>query len=91
MIGAEGRILARVVRTCHGCPSQWDAWTVGGRYLYLRHRHGEGGVERTPDSWNEGRPELLVEWDDGTATGVIGPAEFLLAAGLEPAPGASIA
>ncbi|MFD3455827.1 hypothetical protein ACFWVC_27075 [Streptomyces sp. NPDC058691] len=93
------RLLSRVVQTCHGHPSQWDAWTVDGRYLYLRYRHGEGSVERHPgpdtdtwtdDSWNEGRSELLVEWDDGTDGGVISLADFLSAAGLGLAPGASI-
>jgi hypothetical protein len=92
-------MLARVVQTCHGYPSQWDAWTVGSQYLYLHYRHGEGSVERHPgpdtatwtaDSWNEGRSELLVEWDDGTDDGVISLPDFLDAAGLELAPGASV-
>lgn len=34
----EDVTLARVVQTCGGCPSSWDAWTTGGRYLYLRYR-----------------------------------------------------
>ena len=86
-------ILARVVQTSSGCPSQWDAWTVEGQYLYLRYRHGVGGVERHPsadiDTWDEdeGGSELLVEWDDGTDGGVIELADFLAAAGLQLAPG----
>ncbi|MEU1538235.1 hypothetical protein ABZ461_08920 [Actinacidiphila glaucinigra] len=100
MTGQAVRQLTRVVQTCHGHPSQWDAWTVGGHYLYLRYRHGEGSVERHPgpdvdtwtaDSWNEGRSELLTRWDDGTSDGVIELSDFLAAAGLELAPGASIA
>lgn len=37
--------LARVVRTCSAIPSQWNAWTVGGQYLYLRYRSGIGTVD----------------------------------------------
>ncbi len=93
----EGQALVRVVQTCSACPSQWDAWTADGQHLYLRYRHGEGCVERhpgpdidTPDSWAEGLSELLVEWDDGTGSGVISLQAFLTAAGLKLAPGASV-
>ncbi|MFD4660334.1 hypothetical protein ACFWP2_32480 [Kitasatospora sp. NPDC058444] len=95
----EGRKLTRVVQTCSACPSQWDAWTADGQYLYLRYRHGEGCVEwhpgpeadtETPESWNEGRSGLLVEWDDGTKGGDISLEDFLAAAGLALAPGASV-
>ncbi|WP_369197839.1 hypothetical protein [Streptomyces djakartensis] len=96
---AEDRKPARVVQTCAAHPSQWDAWTTDGQYLYLRYRHGQGCVEwhpgpgddaDTPESWDEGRSGLLTEWDDGTGGGVIGLEDFLVAAGLEPAPDASV-
>ncbi|MCV2462574.1 hypothetical protein OEB94_25205 [Streptomyces sp. ICN988] len=95
----EGRKLTRVVQTCSAYPSQWDAWTADGQYLYLRYRHGEGRVEwhpgpeddaDTPEAWNEGRSGLLTEWDDGSGSGVIGLEDFLAAAGLVLAPGASV-
>jgi hypothetical protein len=96
----EGRTLIRVVQTCSAYPSQWDAWTADGQYLYLRYRHGVGCVEwhpgrpdddaDTPDSWNEGLSGLLIEWDDGTGSGVISLEDFLAAAGLVLAPGASV-
>lgn len=95
----ESRKLVRVVQTGSACPSQWDAWTAGGQYLYLRYRHGEGRVEwhpgpdpgaDTPDSWDEGRSGLLTEWDDGTDSGGISLESFLLAAALALAPGASV-
>ncbi|MFE5793340.1 hypothetical protein ACFQ8C_12295, partial [Streptomyces sp. NPDC056503] len=44
----------------------------------------------TPESWNEGRSRLLIEWGDGTGNGVIGLEDFLAAAGLALAPGASV-
>lgn len=97
MNGVEGPLLVRVVQTCFAYPSQWDAWTAEGQYLYLRYRHGEGCVERhpgpdidTPESWNEGLSELLVEWDDGTGSGGISLEAFLAASGLALAPGASV-
>lgn len=37
--------LAKVIQTCAACPSQWDAWTEDGTYVYLRYRHGLGTVE----------------------------------------------
>ncbi|MEV2254481.1 hypothetical protein AB0I94_28535 [Streptomyces sp. NPDC050147] len=95
----EGRKLMRVVQTCSASPSQWDAWTADGQYLYLRYRHGGGCVEwhpgsgdddDTPDSWNKGRSGLLVEWDDGTGSGAISLEDFLATAGLALAPGASV-
>ncbi|WP_331718006.1 hypothetical protein OG795_33030 (plasmid) [[Kitasatospora] papulosa] len=95
----EGRKLTRVVQTCSAYPSQWDAWTADGQYLYLRYRHGEGRVEwhpgpeddaDTPESWDEGLSGLLTEWDDGSGNSAIGLEDFLAAAGLVLAPGASV-
>ncbi|MFJ8747513.1 hypothetical protein ACIRL2_50330 [Embleya sp. NPDC127516] len=95
----EDRTLVRVVQTCHGFPSQWNAWTATGRYLYLRYRHGEGSVEwhrgpddadDTPQTWNEGLSGLLVEWDDGTDGGEIGLEDFLAAASPVLAPDATV-
>ncbi|WP_331721175.1 hypothetical protein [Streptomyces sp. NBC_00454] len=86
--------LARVVQTSSAYPSQWDAWTVEGQYLYLRYRHGVGSVERHPSddigTWDAEESELLVEWDDGTDGGVIELADFLAAAGLRFAPNTEV-
>jgi hypothetical protein len=97
MNDVEGLVLVRVVQTCSAHPSQWDAWTAEGHYLYLRYRHGEGRVERhpgpdidTPESWNEGMSKLLVQWNDGTGSGAISLDAFLAASGLALAPGASV-
>lgn len=89
----------RVVQTCSAYPPPWDAWTADGQYLYLRYRHGVGCVEwhsgpdgdaDTADSWNEDLSGLLVEWTDGTGSGVVSLEDFLAAAGLVPAPDASV-
>lgn len=86
--------LARVVQTCWGFPSQWDAWTTKGQYLHLHYRHGVGSVERHPsndtDTWDGEESELLAEWDDGTNGGLIDLAPFLTAANLQLAPGAVV-
>jgi hypothetical protein len=37
-------IIVKAVQTCWACPSQWDAWTDTGQYLYLRYRYGHGTV-----------------------------------------------
>ncbi|GGU91028.1 hypothetical protein GCM10010275_30070 [Streptomyces litmocidini] len=85
--------IVRAVRTCPACPSQWDAWTTDGQYLYLRYRHGIGSVEQHPspdlDTWG---PEYapLAEWDDGTGNGEISLTEFLATSGLTLAPGATV-
>lgn len=47
------------------------------------------GYADTPESWNEGLSGLLTEWDDGGG-GVISLEDFLAAAGLVLAPGASV-
>jgi hypothetical protein len=36
--------IVKVKQTCYACPSQWDAWTRSGNYLYLRYRFGYGTV-----------------------------------------------
>ncbi|MFF1957859.1 hypothetical protein ACFVWX_12825 [Streptomyces sp. NPDC058220] len=90
----EDVTLARVVQTCHGFPSQWDAWTTGGQYLYLRYRHGEGSVEQhpseDPDTWDGEESRLWTEWDDGTNGGCIELADFLALADLRLAPDAEL-
>ncbi|MET8543052.1 hypothetical protein ABZW03_20725 [Kitasatospora sp. NPDC004799] len=86
----EDAALARVVRTCGGFPSQWDAWTTGGRYLHLHYRHGHGSVEQhpseDPDTWDGPGSRLWAVWDDGTGGGRIELADFLAEAGLRLAP-----
>ncbi|MEV0193913.1 hypothetical protein AB0I39_36015 [Kitasatospora purpeofusca] len=98
--GVEARLhedtaLARVVRTCSSSPSQWDAWTTGGRYLYFRYRHGEGSVEHFPggpdlDAWDEEGSGLLAQWHDGSRGGAIELADFLVPAGLRLAPNCEV-
>ena len=65
----EDVLLARVVQTCGSCPSQWNAWTTGGQYLFLRYRHGEGSVEQHPSAevstWDGEGSRLWTRWEDG--------------------------
>ncbi|UKY48310.1 hypothetical protein [Streptomyces inhibens] len=86
--------LARVVQTCSAYPSQWDAWTTAGQYLYLRYRRGVGCVEQHPsddiDTWDGEESALVTEWDDGTGGGIIELADFLAVAGLQLAPDAEV-
>jgi hypothetical protein len=32
--------IVKAVSTCGACPSQWDAWTDDGKYVYIRYRWG---------------------------------------------------
>jgi hypothetical protein len=86
--------LVKVVQTCSGYPSQWDAWTTDGQYLYLRYRHAVGSVERQPDqdfdSWDTSPAERAPRVEHGTNMGVISLEDFLAAAGLELAAGADV-
>ena len=56
-------VLARVVRTCAAVPSQWNAWTVDGQYLYLRYRSGIGTV----DAYDSEDSEQWTRVPDGAA------------------------
>ncbi|MFC9634317.1 hypothetical protein ACFTY8_34945 [Streptomyces mirabilis] len=89
----EDVILARV-QTSGRFPSQWDAWTTGGQYLYLRYRHGEGTVEQHPsedtDTWDGEESRLWTKWNDGTDGGHIELTDFLALAGLRLASDAEI-
>jgi hypothetical protein len=87
-------VLVRVVETCSACPSQWDAWTATGQYLYLRYRSGIGTVEAQPspdpDTWDLDK-EPIVEWNTGgRLDGCIDLSDFLDAAGLALAPDAEV-
>ncbi|MEU7416723.1 hypothetical protein [Streptomyces antibioticus] len=70
-------VLARSVQTCFGCPSQWDAWTSDGKYLYLRFRWGSGTVDN-----DQGETIASFDTDDKWA-GVIDLDEFCACAGLQ--------
>lgn len=77
--------IARAIQTCAACPSQWDAWTTDGQYLYLRYRSGIGTVEAQPgpdlDTWDDAEP--VAKFGDPSMNGSITLAEFCAAAGLE--------
>jgi hypothetical protein len=87
--------LARVVETCVACPSQWNAWTADGQYLYLRYRSGIGTVDafRSPDpeTWGGFAEGSVARFDTcDRLDGDMNLREFLAATGLELAPDASI-
>ncbi|GIH91962.1 hypothetical protein ACFFMN_33860 [Planobispora siamensis] len=84
--------LVKVIETCSACPSQWDAWTDTGQYLYLRYRSGVGTVEAQPDpdtdTWTDEPP--LIEFGEPSWDGDISLTDFLAAASLELAPDAEV-
>lgn len=38
-------VITSLTQTCGGCPSQWDAETVDGKYVYIRYRWGTLNIE----------------------------------------------
>ncbi|GHA01275.1 hypothetical protein ACFOOM_12280 [Streptomyces echinoruber] len=81
-------VLARVVRTCVAVPSQWNAWTTTGQYLYLRYRSGIGTVDAydNPDSetWTRTPDGAVARFDTGDRLdGEMTIEEFCERAGLE--------
>jgi hypothetical protein len=87
-------VLARVVETCSACPSQWDAWTATGQYLYLRYRFGIGTVD-TYDStdcetWTRPPDGEVARFGESSLDGDINLADFLQATGLQLAPDAEV-
>lgn len=88
--------LARTVETCGGCPTQWDAWTVDGQYLYLRYRFGRGTVDAyddpDPDTWDVIPDGYTAEFrdPDEPLKGGIELDEFLQRAELQLAPDAVV-
>ncbi|MEU0991945.1 hypothetical protein [Streptomyces sp. NPDC005953] len=87
-------LIAKTVRTCRACPSQWDAWTPDGQYLYLRYRHGTGSIEHHPgpdqDAWDYTVDPTIRQWNDGTQSGSISLTDFLTSAGAALTPDAQI-
>lgn len=82
--------ITRAVQTCPSVPSQWDAWTDTGQYLYLRYRFGHGTVDDYPsaemDTWDrvpEGRLACFGDcFPRQGFDGEIELAEFCAQAGL---------
>ncbi|GAA3550666.1 hypothetical protein GCM10022419_033670 [Nonomuraea rosea] len=85
-------VLSKVIQTCRACPSQWDAWTTDGQYLYLRYRSGMGTVEAQPgpdvDTWTDRPP--LMKFGEPSLDGLINLDDFMTTGGLELAAGAEV-
>lgn len=58
---ADQLTIARIVQTCEAFPSQWNAWTPDGQYLYLRYRSGRGSV----DAFDNPDPATWGDWAQG--------------------------
>lgn len=91
----ESTTIVKAIQTCTACPSQWDAWTDTGQYLYLRYRWGRGTVEVYPspnvDEWVISDDALIAEFDTGEEYGgEIELDEFCQRAGLTIAPEAEL-
>ena len=88
-------VLARVVRTCTAVPSQWNAWTVAGQYLYLRYRSGIGTVDAYDstdcEQWTHVPDGAVARFDTGDRLdGEMTLAQFCQHTGIEVADGAEV-
>ncbi|MET9122986.1 hypothetical protein [Streptomyces sp. NPDC004528] len=88
-------VLARAVRTCAAVPSQWNAWTVDGQYLYLRYRSGIGTVDayddEDSDTWTRIPDGAVARFDTGDRQdGETDLVEFCEQAGLQVADDAQV-
>lgn len=77
--------IVKAVRTCYAYPSQWDAWTDDGRYLYLRYRYGHGTVDHFPggDIEVDAPYTEVAAFETGDDGGLLGLEEFCERAGIE--------
>lgn len=63
--------------TCSGCPSQWEARTSEGEWLYIRFRHGALSVENCgpmkpfAEGWKESntRVKEIMSYDESGGDG----------------------
>jgi hypothetical protein len=88
-------VIARAVRTCTACPSQWDAWTADGQYLYLRYRWGVGTADAydnpNSDTWTTPPDGAISHFDTGDRLdGDIALEDFCAQAGLTVAADADV-
>lgn len=80
--------LTRIVQTCKSHPTQWDAWTADGQYLYLRYQFGRGTVDAYdapgPEGWDKPPDGRVAEFNDPDEPlkGDIRLDEFLARTGL---------
>lgn len=94
--GSHLPALTRVVQTCWGCPSQWNAWDADGQYYYLRYRSGRGTVETAASEEDYLDPEtpppvLVANFNHGVPfDSDICLEEFLQRAGMRLAEEASV-
>ncbi|MFD9157847.1 hypothetical protein ACFWCR_28040 [Streptomyces goshikiensis] len=88
--------LAYVIQTLPACPSQWNAWTDEGKYLYLRYRCGVGTVDayssQCPGEWDRPPSGSTARFEDpdDPMRGEIDLAEFCERAGLTLATDATV-
>lgn len=76
--------IVKAEQTCGACPSQWDAWTDEGRYVYLRYRWGCGSVTYYDDEITDRGRNVVKEFYTGDPyDGVISLEDFCIQAGIE--------
>lgn len=81
--------IIKAIQNCWACPSQWDAWTETGQYIYLRYRGGHGYAKMYEDEdwWKKEDLEqgtVIADFVYGhPLDGCISLEDFCLHAGIE--------
>ena len=58
--------IVKAIQTSGACPSQWDAWTDSGEYVYLRYRHGYGYAKTYADGYDDpGAGNIIASFEYG--------------------------
>lgn len=77
--------IVKAVQTCWACPSQWDAWTDTGEYVYLRYRYGYGYAKTYENGYEDtGMGTVVAGFEFGhPLDGFIELKDFCRLAGIE--------
>lgn len=62
--------ITKIERTGIACPSQWDAWTEDGQYVYIRYRWGNFSIttcDNEDSYFIDGRCVEICNWEGGDA------------------------
>lgn len=88
MSGTQGIELTELIQTGAESPSQWNAWTRDGQYLYIRYRSGWLTVRAaaTKEDWRSGPTWILYDeqLSPNKLDGVMDTATMLKTTGLIP-------
>ena len=70
-------IVEKYERTCIACPSQWDIWTVDGKYIYGRYRWGHFTLTLNAFNPEKEEKELMSWYGENSLDGTMDNEEMI--------------